>query len=228
MITLTIGDIEIFVEKKRIKNMYLRVISPDGKVRITAPMSATEKIIRMFATSRISWIKKQQQKLADRPTQTQLQHVSGENHFLWGKLYPLEIIYRNTQNFVLIGCNKIILQVSKDSTTEQRADIMNNWYREILKKAITPLFEKYKELIGVTPKEWRIKNMHTRWGTCSIKAKRIWINLQLVKKTPECLEYVIIHELVHLLEKKHNDVFKAYMDKFYPNWRIVKARLNEH
>ena len=227
MINLNVGGIDISAEKKQIKNMYIRVIPPDGKVRITAPISATEDAIRMFAVSRIAWIKKQRQKFVEQPRQTDRKYVTGESYYLWGKRYRLDVIFSNVRNDISISGQKIILQVRKDSTPQQRANVMDEWYREILKKAVPPMLEKCERFVGVEAKEWQVKNMRTKWGTCNIQAKRIWLNLQLAKKTPECLEYVIIHELVHLLEKNHNDIFKKYMDKFYPNWRIVKTHLNE-
>lgn len=225
MIKLTVSDIEMTAEKKQIKNMYIRVIPPDGKVRITAPLSATEDAIRMFAVSRIVWIKKQRQKFAEQPRQTERKYVTGECHYLWGRRYRLDVTY-SIRNDVSVSGQKIILQVRRDSTTQQRANVMDNWYREILKNAIPSIVEKCEKLVGVKASEWQVKNMRTKWGTCNVKAKRVWINLQLVKKTPESLEYVIIHELVHLLERSHNDIFRAYMDNFYPNWRTVKDNLN--
>lgn len=227
MTTLTLGGIDVSVEKKQIKNMYIRVVPPDGRVRITAPLSATEDAIRMFAASRIAWIKKQRQQFADQPRQTERRYVTGESYYLWGIRYRLDVIYSNSRNNIYISGQKVILQVRNDSTPQQRANVMDEWYREKLRKAIPPVFEKCEKLVGVKANEWKIKNMRTKWGTCNVPAKRIWLNLQLAKKTPECLEYVIIHELVHLLEKSHNDIFKAYMDKFLPNWRTTRVKLNE-
>ncbi|MEC0370115.1 M48 family metallopeptidase [Paenibacillus chibensis] len=227
MINLTISGIEIIAEKKQIKNMYIRVVPPDGKVRITAPMSATDDAIRMFAISHISWIKKQRQKFKNQLRQTERKYVAGESYYLWGRRYRLDVEYSNIRNDVFVSGQKIVLQVRRDSTLQQRANVMENWYREILKEAIPPVFEKCEKLVGVKANEWQVKNMRTKWGTCNIEAKRIWLNLQLAKKTPECLEYVIIHELVHLLERSHNEIFRAYMDRFYPNWRAVKDHLNE-
>ena len=227
MDNLIVSGIEISAEKKQIKNMYIRVIPPDGKVRITAPMSATEDAIRMFAVSRIAWIKKQQQKFVNQSRQTERKYVTGESHYLWGNRHRLDVVYNNSRNDVSISGQRIVLQVRKDSTPQQRANVMDEWYRDKLKKAIPPVLEKCEKVIGIKAEEWKVKNMRTKWGTCNIKAKRIWVNLQLTKKTPECLEYVIIHELVHLLEKNHNDIFISYMDKFCPNWRNIKNSLNE-
>jgi predicted metal-dependent hydrolase len=226
MYTIAVSGIEIIVEKKRIKNMYIRVLPPEGTVRMTAPLYASGYTVRMFAVSRIAWIKKQKSKFADQPRQTERQYVSGESCYLWGQRYRLEVVCSNVRNDVSVRDQQIVLQVRKDSTPAQRGSVMDEWYRKILKSAIPPVLERCEQIVGVKANEWQVKNMRTRWGTCSIPAKRIWLNLQLVKKPPECLEYVIIHELVHLLEKNHNEVFKGYMDKFYPDWRIVKQRLN--
>lgn len=227
MINLKVGGIDISTEKKQIKNMYIRVLPPDGKVRITAPMSATDDAIRMFAVSRIAWIKKQQQKFAEQPRQTERRYVTGESYYLWGNRYRLDVVYSSVRNDVTLSGQKIILQVRRDSTPLQREAVMEEWYRALLKAAIPSVFEKCESIVGVKANEWQVKNMKTKWGTCNIQARRIWLNLQLAKKTPECLEYVIIHELVHLLEKNHNDIFKSHMDVFCPNWRTIKAHLNE-
>ena len=227
MINLIISGIKIFAEKRPIKNMYIKVTPPDGKVKITVPISATEDAIRMFAISRIAWIKKQQKNFKDQSRQAERQYVTGESYYLWGICYRLDVVYSNICNNVFLKDKRIILQVRKDSTVQQRASVMDEWYREILKNTIPSVLEKCQKIVGIEAKEWHVKNMKTKWGTCNIEAKRIWLNLQLVKKTPECLEYIIIHELVHLLERDHSDLFKAYMDKFYPNWKTVKTRLNE-
>lgn len=222
-----ISGIKISAEKRPIKNMYIKVMPPDGKVKITVPNSATEDAIRMFAISRIAWIKKQQKKFKEQSRQAERQYVTGESYYLWGTQYQLDVVYSNICNNVCLKGKKIILQVRKDSTVQQRASVMDEWYRQILKNAIPSVLEKCEKIVGIKANEWHVKNMRTKWGTCNIEAKRIWLNLQLVKKTPECIEYVVIHELVHLLERDHSDIFKAYMDKFYPAWKTVKSRLNE-
>ncbi len=224
---IVVSNIEILVERKDIKNMYIRILPPDGKVKITVPKSITDDAVRMFAISRIAWIKRQKANFENQSRQTKRQYVSGESHYLWGKRYRLEVVYSGVRNDVLIKGDKIILQVRKDSTTEQREYVMEEWYREQLKKVIPASLAKCTKIVGKSPDEWRVKNMRTKWGTCSPSKKRIWLNLQLAKKTPECLEYVITHELVHLYIKNHNDEFRAYMDQFYPSWQIVKKQLNE-
>ena len=223
---LKISNIEIEVQKKKIKNLHLSVLPPKGKVRVSAPQNMNEDAIRMFVITKISWIKKQQEKFKNQPRQSEREYVSGESVYLWGNRYRLEVIYSNTCNDIQIKGDKLIFQVREASTPEQRANVLNAWDRENIKKEIPPLLEKWQGIIGVTALEWGVKNMKTRWGTCNIKDKRIWLNLQLAKKHPQCLEYVVVHELVHLIEKKHNKAFIAYMDEFLPDWRTTKDELN--
>lgn len=223
---LVVSNIEVEVQKKSIKNLHLYVLPPQGSVRVSAPQNMNEDAIRMFVISKISWIKKQQEKFRNQPRQSEREYVSGESVFFGGKRYRLEVIYSNICNNVQIRGDKLIFQVREASTAEQRANVLNEWYRENIKKEVPGILKKWQRIIGVTVLEWGIKNMKTRWGTCNVGDKRIWLNLQLAKKHPQCLEYIIVHELVHLLEKSHNKNFVAYMDKFLPDWRTIKDELN--
>ena len=223
---IVVGGITIQVEKKLIKNMYIRVLPPDGIVHIAVPGNTSDDAIRMFAVSRIAWIKKQQHKFAEQARQAQRQYVSGESYYVWGRRYRLEVIYSSTNNAVSVSGNRLILQVRRESTVKQRENTLNEWYRDQLKQAVPSVLEQCEKTVGVRVAEWHVKNMRTKWGSCIPERKRIWLNLQLAKKSPECLEYVIIHELVHFLERSHSDSFREYMDKFYPMWRTVKEGLN--
>ncbi len=226
MKNLTINNIEVEIQKKNIKNLHLSVLPPNGRTKVSAPNSMNDDAIRLFIITKIGWIKKQREKYRNQPRQYKREYISGESVYLFGKRYRLDVVYSNVCNDVKIHGDKLILQVREASTTPQRANVLNAWYRKNIKKEIPSLLEKWQNIIGVTVSDWGIKNMKTRWGTCNIKDKRIWINLQLAKKPPECLEYVIVHELVHLLEKNHNNIFIGYMDKFLPNWRKIKEELN--
>ncbi|WP_407281267.1 M48 family metallopeptidase [Lactococcus formosensis] len=226
MHTITIRDIEINVLKKNIKNMYIRVLPPDGVVQISAPIDYKDEDIRMFALSKIGWIKRQMKLFENQPRQTKRKYVSGENIYLWGRRYRLEVVFSSSRNDIRISGERIILQVRPDSTTQQRENVLNEWYRKLLKAEIPELIEKYKKIIGVNLAEWHVKNMRTKWGTCNPDKKNIWINLQLAKKSRECLHYVIVHELVHLLERNHTEKFTAYMDQFYSEWRVAREKLN--
>lgn len=222
---MKIDGIEMQVERKKIKNMYIRITAPDGAVKITVPKFISDEAIRSFILSRMDWIKQNKEKIAGKPRHERLHYISGENHYLWGIPYKLEVVYSNNKSNVFIEEDKIILQVQKNSTQAQREYIMQEWYRKEIKKEIPRVLERCVSRVGKTPSEWRVKNMKTRWGTCNIQKRRIWLNLQLAKKPLECMEYVITHELVHLYEKNHNAKFRSYMDLFYPNWRNVKKKL---
>lgn len=226
METIEINEIKINIEKRHIKNLNLYVKPPNGDVFVSAPHNLSNENIRAFLVSKIPWIRKQQLKYQTQERQTKREYVTGESIYVWGRRYNLDVVYSNKENGISFIANKMILQVREASTAEQRENYLNEWYREQLKKAIPAIAEKYEGIMGVHANEWKTKNMRTRWGTCNVKAKRIWLNLQLAKKNPQCLEYVVVHELCHLLEKSHNAVFKAYMDKYYPNWRVVKDELN--
>lgn len=227
MCKICVSGIDVTIEKKDIKNLHLYVKPPLGEVFVSAPKNLNDESIRVFVISKISWIKKQQAKYKNQARHTKREFVSGESIFVWGRRYNLDVIYSNKENNITLRRNKFILQVRENSTIEQRENYVNEWYREQLKTAAEPLMQKWEDTIGVYANEWKTKNMHTKWGTCTVNAKRVWLNLQLTKKTPECLEYVIVHELCHLLEKNHNDRFKGYMDEYYPNWQNVKEQLNE-
>lgn len=223
---IVVGGLNIQVTKKNVKNMYIRVLPPDGTVAIIVPENTSDDTLRIFAISRISWIKKQRQNFIDQARQTKRQYVSGESYYVWGRRYRLEVVYSSVRNNVHLSGSKLFLQVRKESTDVQRENTLNEWYRDQLKLAIPPVLEKCEKIVGVQVVEWYVKNMRTKWGSCAPDRKRIWLNLQLAKKSPEFLEYVIIHELVHLLERNHTDKFRKYMDRFYPFWRSAKKELN--
>lgn len=222
---MMISDIEIEVQKKKIKNMYLSVLPPDGKVKMSAPIQAKDEVIKLFAITKIDWIKKQIDKFEKKQRQTESEYISGENHDIWGKQYRLEIRHGYRNGVELID-NKLLLTVRESSTKEQRERVMVEWYREELKQELPTLIEKWENIIGVKVSFVGVKNMRTRWGSCNVNDKRVWVSLQLAKKPLHCLEYIVVHELVHLLEKSHSNVFWGYMDKFLPDWRAVKAELN--
>jgi len=225
MKSLTLNGLTIAVERKRIKNMYIRVYPPDGGVKITAPLQATDAAICRFAESRAAWVEKQREKIARLPAETKLACETGETCFLWGGRYSLEVA-SGPRNEAFTDGNRIVLRVREGGAADQRAAAMERFYREELAHGIPPVLEKCERIVGVRAREWRIRDMKTRWGTCNARDGHIWLNLRLAQKPPECLEYVIVHELVHLLERGHNAVFRAYMDRFYPNWREVRKTLN--
>lgn len=221
-----IDNLEVFVTKKKIKNIYLRITPPNGEIKVSAPMRMPYERICSFIEMKRPWIEKHRQVVLDRVINRRYEYVSGEVHYLWGCGYVLQVIH--SVNFgVCISNEQILLFVDKKSTAEERKAVLYKWYRQKLREKIASVFADCEAIVGVRASEWRIKDMKTRWGTCNIQAQRVWINLQLVRKPSTCLRYVIIHELTHLLEKYHNARFKAYMDEFMPDWREVKKVLNE-
>jgi len=225
---IIINNIEIELTKKNIKNLHLSVHPPDGRVKISAPQYMDTDTIRLFAISKLSWIRKQQKKFINQERQPEREYVSGESHYFLGQRYLLNVIYTNKRKQGVEIRNKkyIDLYVRENTPKYLRERAMTEWYRRELKKLIPPIIAKWEPIIGVEVNEFGVKKMKTRWGSCNPKAKRIWLNLELVKKSPTCIEYVVVHEMTHLLERKHNERFIAYMDKFLPNWRAIKEELN--
>ena len=225
---LQVGNIEALVFRKPIKNLHLAVLPPVGKVRVSAPLTMKDDAIRTLLATRIAWIKKQQIKFEGQERQTRREYVSGESHYYWGKRYRLEVIYEDKSSKVSIkGKDKILLSVRPNSDRMKREQVMIEWYRKELRKVAHDLLEQWQKILGINAHEWGIKRMKTRWGTCNQKAGRIWLNLELAKKPEHCLDFIIVHEMTHLLEKNHNDRFKAHMDTFLPRWRQFKEELNQ-
>lgn len=223
---MIVNGIEVSVTKKAIKNMHLYVKPPDGHVEVSAPANLSNESIKIFVRTKIGWIKRQREKFEQQPRQTAREYVSGEALYVWGRQYYLLVNYSSRGNSLVLDGDRAILTVREESTAEQRGHFINEWYREILKVEIERVLPKWEQITGLYPDGWQTKNMTTRWGTCNVKMRKIWLNLQLAKKTPECLEYVIVHELMHLVEKSHNEKFVALMDKYLPNWREIQKSLN--
>lgn len=225
--TLQIANVEIDVIRKDIKNMHLAVYPPLGKIRLAVPKKTDEEILRLFAISKLGWIKKHVKNFKSQPRETKRDYVSGESHYYQGKRYILEIDEKDGYSKVLLnGTKKIQMRVPADSSVDFKSKVMKEWYRKQLKSQIPPLLEKWEKTIGVKSEDWGVKQMKTKWGACNTDAARIWLNLELAKKPPICLEYILVHELVHLHEKHHNDRFIQLMDKFMPKWRMHRNELN--
>jgi len=224
---LTVNGIKVQVIRKNIKNLHLVVYPPDGNVRVTVPNHITDDNVRLAVVSKLNWINKQKKNFEKQPRQTERQYVSGECHYFFGERCRLEVIERSGKHEVILSkSGKLKLFVSTNTSVANKGKLLNEWYRTELKKRAPDLVEKWQPIIGKEVAEWGIKKMKTRWGSCNINKKRIWLNLELAKKPVECLEYVLVHEMVHLFERYHNDNFKAYMDKFLPKWRLYRDILN--
>ncbi len=224
---MQVSGMSVEVVRKAIKNLHLIVLPPDGRVRVSAPQHISDDRVRAAVSTRLAWIKRQQLEFASQPRQGEREMITGETHYLWGKRYRLEVIEREGAHEVRHkNGSKLQLYVKPGATLENRRKVMSEWYRQQLKERIPTLLVKWQKKIGVEADAWGVKKMKTKWGSCSISARRIWLNLDLACKPPECLEYILVHELIHLLERTHNERFKAHMDEFMPNWRLHRATLN--
>lgn len=224
---ITISNIPVDVIKKDIKNMHLYVLPPDGKVRVSAPSSLSDDAIAMFVRTKIGWIRRQQEKFANQPRQSERQYVSGETLYVWGKQYYLQVEYSYQGNSLVLSGDKAVLTVRKESTVQQRERFVREWYRALLKTEVEKYLPKWEKTTGLYSYGWQSKYMTTKWGTCNTRTHRIWLNLQLAKKPIECLEYVILHEVAHLKVKNHGPEFVAILDQYMPYWRDVRKLLND-
>ena len=222
-----ISGITIEIIKKNIKNMHLSVLPPNGRVRISAPLRMSDESILMFARTKLSWIRKQQEKFAIQERQSEREYVSGETLYVFGKQYFLRVEYSYKGNSLVLSGEEAILTVRKESTSKQREAFVNEWYRALLKEKIEIYLPKWEKITGLYCDSWQTKYMTTRWGTCNTNSRKIWLNLQLAKKPIECLEYVILHELSHLKIKGHGKEFVALLDQYMPFWRETRKLLNE-
>jgi predicted metal-dependent hydrolase len=224
---ITISDIKIDVVRKNIKNIHLAVYPPTGRVRIAVPLHIKEENIRLFAISKLGWIKRNQLKFEEQERITPREYKQHESHYFKGRRYLLNIVETEKKPKVVLKSKKYIeLHIKPNTPTQKRHEMLTEWYRSELKKCIPPLIEKWEKILHVKVNQWQIKQMKTKWGSCNIEKKRIWLNLELAKKPVHCLEYVIVHEMVHLLEKYHNKRFYSLMDKYLPNWKLLKNELN--
>lgn len=223
---MMISGIPVTVNRKKIKNMYIRVKRPHGEVVVSAPETMRKKTIVYFVQERVEWIRDMQEQMLKYSYPEERQYVSGESVILWGKKYTLQVEQGGKRNAVVLSDDRVILTMRKESTPQQREKCLKEWQRSLLKMEIERILPVWEERTGLYCSDWQTKDMKSRWGTCNTETKKIWINLQLAQKSPECLEYVILHELAHLKERNHGPKFKAILDHYMPEWREVRKRLN--
>ncbi len=219
---------EVSVLRKAIRHLRLGVYPPDGRVRVAAPLAVSDAAIRLAILSRLEWIRRQLARFEGQPRPSGQEMISGESHFFLGQGYRLNVIPRQGPSRVALSGStaSVDLYIRPAATRQDRARVLQRWYRQELRELIPPLLARWQPVLGVQAAEWGVKRMRTRWGSCNIRARRIWLSLELVRKPVECLEYVLVHELVHLLERRHNQRFISYMDQFLPTWRLARAELN--
>jgi hypothetical protein len=223
---LKLGGIAVDVVFKDIKNVHLSVYPPTGRVRISAPSRMSLDTLRVFAISKLGWIKQQQKRLQEQERETPREYLDRESHYVWGKRYLLKVVESEEAPTVELKHNKMHLHVRPGASNEKKQAILEEWYRAQLKKAVPSLIAKWEPLIGVKVERFFAQRMKTKWGSCRPEFRRIRLNTDLAKKPPQCLEYIVVHEMVHLLESTHNTRFITLMDQFLPHWRFCRAELN--
>jgi predicted metal-dependent hydrolase len=221
-----LGEIEVDVVLKDIKNVHLSVHPPTGRVRISAPKRMRIDTIRVFAISKLDWIKQQQTKLREQERETPRDYVDRESHYAWGKRYLLTVSEVDEPPSIELKHSRMLLRVRPRTDEDKRQAVVEEWYRERLKEAVPPLLARWQPLLGVRTQRFFVQRMKTKWGSCNCKACTIRLNTELAKKPAECLEYIVVHELVHLLEPTHNPRFVALMDRFMPKWQFHRLVLN--
>jgi len=223
---IEIGDISVEVEFKDIKNIHLSVYPPTGRVRIAAPERMDLDTIRLYAISKINWIKKNQKNFQNQERETPREYLNLESHYVWGQRYLLKIIEEEQAPGVELKHKKLILTVRSGTNQDKRESIISYWYRDELRDKAAPLFEKWEKILKVKPNKIIVRWMKTKWGSCNPKTGNILLNTELAKKPIICLEYIILHELVHLIEPHHNANFVSLMDKYLPHWKHIRDELN--
>jgi predicted metal-dependent hydrolase len=225
--TIQLGDVSITVTRKDIKNVHLSVHPPLGRVTLSAPKATRLEVARAYAISKLGWIRDQQRRLADQAREAPRWFINRESHYLWGRRYLMTIVHRDGKPFVVIDHKRVILTVRPGSDANKRAEIIHDWHKELLHKTVPPLIQKWERKLKVKVRGYFLQRMKTKWGSCNHRAAHIRLNTELVKKPKDLLEYVIAHEMVHLIEPTHSDRFIAILQKHYPSWREARAELNE-
>lgn len=223
---LDLGELHAEVTRKAIKHVHLSVLPPEGKVRVAAPQSMPLDTIRLFVVSKLAWIRSQQRKLQTQDRETPREFLNKESHYLWGKRYLLETMQANAAPAVSLSPRKLYLQVRSETDQAKCEKLMDAWYRQQVRNAVPALLDKWQPQLRVKASRVFVQRMKTKWGSCTPESGYIRLNTDLAKKPPECLEYIVVHELVHLLEPTHNARFSALMDLHLPHWRHLRKQLN--
>jgi predicted metal-dependent hydrolase len=224
---LIVGGIAVEVVRKDIKNLHLGVYPPNGRVRVAAPLLVKDDAVRLAVIDKLGWIKRQRAQFAAQPRQSQREMVNGESHYFMGRRYRLRVHERDAAPGVEPrGVASLDLFVRRGADAAQREAVLLGWHRQQLRELIPPLLDQWQVRLGVQVSSWGIKKMKTKWGSCNVAARRIWLNLELAKKPVRCLEYIVVHELAHLLHRHHDDEFTTLMDQHLPDWRATRAELN--
>ena len=224
---ISVSGIPVEVVRKDIKNLHLGVYPPMGRVRVAAPLVVNDEAVRLAVIDKLGWIKRQRAKFAKQPRQSEREMVNGESHYFLGRRYRLRVHEQDgAARVALRGVASMDLFVRPGASAEKREAVLLDWHRTSLRSVIADLLAQWQPKLGVQTAHWGIKKMKTKWGSCNVSARRIWLNLELAKKPVQCLEYIVVHELVHLLERNHTERFTALMDRHLPDWRTRREVLN--
>ena len=224
---LTVRGIDIDVTYKDIKNLHIGVYPPLGRVRVSAPMKLDDDKVRLAIIQKLPWIKRQREQLAAAERQSEREMITGESHYVWGIRHRLKVVERPGRAHVEVDGDRLLLYVPASTTLDKRLEILERWQREQLRDRIPALVAKWEPIVGQKVPRWSIRRMKTKWGSCNRETGHIWFNLDLAAKHPDCLEYIVVHEMTHLLERNHGERFTTLMDKFMPDWRARRDRLND-
>lgn len=228
MTVIEVANISVEVEWKNIKNVHLTIYPPNARVHVSAPNGMTEEAIRLFLITKMPWINQRISQVLDQSRQTPREYVSGENHYFKGHRYRLKVLYHNAPVKVEIQGNEYIkLYVREGATEERRAEVLREWYRSELKLILHPLITKWEKILAVSVNKWEVKQMKTLWGSCNHRTRNIIFNLELIKKPVHCIEYIVVHELLHIKVRLHNEEYTELLNCYFPNWRSLKDELNE-
>lgn len=225
--TIQLGEISIAVTRKDIKNVHLTVHPPDGRVTLAAPYNTRLEVARAYAISKLVWIREQQRKLGGQARETPRQFVERESHYVWGRRYLMTVDYQDVKPTVVLSNKRIMLIVRPGSSAEKRSEVMHEWHKSLLHEVVPPLVQKWERKLKVSVSGYFLQRMKTKWGSCNHSVGNIRLNTELVKKPKDLLEYVIVHEMAHLIEPTHSDRFIAILEEHYPSWREARAELNE-
>ena len=221
-----LGEIAVEVVLKDIKNIHLSVYPPAGKVRISAPSRMTLDTVRVFAISKLGWIKQQQEKLRGQERETPREYLDRESHFVWGKRYLLKVTECDATPSVELKHSRMFLRLRPATSSDKKQAVVEAWYREQIRKAVPSLIAKWEPVMGVKVEKFFVQKMKTKWGSCNAASKTIRLNTDLAKNPPQCLEYIVVHEMAHLVVRHHNEQFSSIMDKCLPGWRLLRQMLN--
>lgn len=224
---IQLGKISISVARKNIKNVHLTVHPPEGRVTLTAPINTRTDVLRAYAISKLAWIKGQQKKLEGQARQKPREFIERESHYVWGRRYLMTVVYADAKPTVTLSNKRINLVVRHGSSNQKRADVIHEWHRSLMHEVVPDLIKKWERKLGVKVSCYYLQRMKTRWGSCNYVQGNIRLNTELVKKPKDLLEYVVVHEMAHLLEPTHSDRFVEILDKHYPSWREARLELNE-